>query len=61
MKRFAICLSVVGAALVPAVTVVAPGGAQQPGPPTGTLDLVSREREPTFKFVDNPPLQGVGR
>jgi hypothetical protein len=57
MKRLAICLSVAGAALIAAVTVVAPGGAQQPGPPTGTLDLVTRERESTFKFVDNPPLR----
>jgi hypothetical protein len=57
MTRLAVCLSVACAALVTAVAVVATSGARQAGPPTGTLDLVIRQRESTFKFVDNPPLR----
>ena len=57
MKRFAICLSVACAGLVTAVAVVATSGAQQPGPPTGTLDFVVPQRGSKFKFVDNPPLR----
>jgi hypothetical protein len=57
MKPLAISIGVACAALVTAVAVVATSGAQQPGPPTGTLDLVNRERESAFKFVDNPPLR----
>jgi hypothetical protein len=34
---------------------VGSSGAQQPGPPTGTLELVSLDRETRFAFVDNPP------
>ena len=56
MKRLAILLSVACAALVTVVALVTTSGAQQPGPPTRTLDLVTRQRESTFKFVDNPPL-----
>jgi hypothetical protein len=57
MKPLTICISVACAALVTAVAVVATSGAQQPGPPTGALDLVNRQREAAFKFVDNPPLR----
>jgi hypothetical protein len=57
VKRLAICLSVACAGLVTAVAVVATSGAQQSGPPTGTLDFVVPERGSKFKFVDNPPLR----
>jgi Dirigent-like protein len=57
MNRLVILLSAACAALLTAIAVVATSGAQQPAPPTGTLDLVIRQRESTFKFVDNPPLR----
>jgi hypothetical protein len=57
MRSLIICISAACAALVAAALVVATSGAQQPGPPTGTLDLVNRQGESAFKFVDNPPLR----
>jgi hypothetical protein len=57
MKRQAAVLSAALAVAVVGVAVVS-SNAQQPGPPTGTLDLVQRGRESTFKFVDNPPRSG---
>jgi hypothetical protein len=57
MKRLAISLGVACAALVAAVAVVGTSGAQQVGPPTGTLDLVTPQRGSKFRFVDNPPLR----
>lgn len=35
--------------------------AQQPGPPTGTLQLVQRDRDARFHFIDVPPRQGPRR
>jgi hypothetical protein len=35
--------------------------AQQPGPPTGTLQLMQRDRDTTFRFIDVPPRQGERR
>jgi hypothetical protein len=35
--------------------------AQQPGPPTGTLQLGQRDRDTTFRFIDVPPRQGERR
>ena len=37
---------------------VAGTDAQQPGPPTGTLELVQRDREARFRLIDVPPRQG---
>jgi hypothetical protein len=34
------------------------GSAQAPSPPTGTLQLVQRDRETRFRFLDVAPLQG---
>jgi hypothetical protein len=36
-------------------------GAQQPGPPTGTLELVQRDREVRFQLIDVPPRGGERR
>ena len=55
MTRFTLCVSIACAALIGVVAVVATSGAQTPGPPTGALELVLRERDASFKFVDNPP------
>jgi hypothetical protein len=57
MKRQAAVLSAALAVTVVGLAV-ATSNAQQPGPPTGTLDLIQRGREATFKFVDNPPRGG---
>jgi hypothetical protein len=57
MKRQAAVLSAALAVVVVGIAVVS-SNAQPPGPPTGTLDLVQRGRESTFKFVDNPPRSG---
>ena len=32
--------------------------AQQPSPPTGTLELVQRDRDVSFRPIDVPPFQG---
>ena len=57
MTRLTLCVSVACAALVGVVAVVATTGAQAPGPPTGALELILRERDSRFEFVDNPPLR----
>jgi hypothetical protein len=55
VQRLALIITAALAALVGVVALVANSGAQQPGPPTGTLELVSLNRETQFAFVDNPP------
>ena len=55
MHRPAVITVAAGAAIAGVVALVASSGAQQPGPPTGTLEVVSLERETRFSFVDNPP------
>jgi Dirigent-like protein len=55
MQRLALIITAVFAAILGVVAVVGNSGAQQPGPPTGTLELVSLNRETQFVFVDNPP------
>jgi hypothetical protein len=57
MERLAV-ITVACAAIIGAVAFVGSSGAQQSGPPTGTLELVSRDRETRFKFVDHPPRSG---
>lgn len=57
MQRLTL-ITVACAAIIGAVAFVGSSGAQQPGPPTGTLELVSLDRETHFKFVDNPPRSG---
>jgi hypothetical protein len=42
-----------------ATVVVGGAEAQQPSPPTGTLQLVQRERDSRFHFIDVPPLRGA--
>jgi hypothetical protein len=54
MKRQAAVLSAALAVAVVGLAVVN-SNAQQPGPPTGTLELVGLNREARFKFVDTPP------
>jgi hypothetical protein len=54
MRRLVISIGVACAALV-AVAAVAVSSGAQGAPPAGTLDLVSRDRESSFKFVDNAP------
>jgi Dirigent-like protein len=55
MKRLALVITAACAAIIGVAALVAGSGAQQPGPPTGTLELMSRDRETRFTFVDNPP------
>jgi hypothetical protein len=55
MQRLALIITVTCAVIVGVVALVGSSGAQQPGPPTGTLELVSREGETRFAFVDNLP------
>jgi hypothetical protein len=55
MKRIALSVAAVCAAIVTVVALVGTSGAQQPAPPTGTLELVTLDRETDFTFVDNPP------
>jgi hypothetical protein len=55
MTRLALIVTAACAAIVTVAAVVGSSGAQQPGPPTGTLKVVSLDRETRFKFVDNPP------
>jgi Dirigent-like protein len=55
MQRLALITTAACAAIVSVVALVGSSGAQQPGPPTGTLELVSLDRETRFAFVDNPP------
>jgi hypothetical protein len=55
MQRLALITIAACAAIVTVVALVSSSGAQQPGPPTGTLELVSLDRETRFAFVDNPP------
>ena len=57
MKRQAAVLSAALAVVVVGIAVVS-SNAQQPGPPTGTLELVQRGRESTFKHIDHPPRGG---
>ena len=42
-------------------TAVAGTEAQQPGPPTGTLQLIQRDRDARFRFIDVPPVRGDRR
>ena len=51
-------ITVACAAIIGVVAFVGSSVAQQPSPPTGTLELVQLSRETRFKFVDNPPRSG---
>lgn len=55
MKRLAVIITAACAAIISAAALVVSSGAQQPGPPTGTFELVGLDREASFKFVDTPP------
>jgi hypothetical protein len=55
MQRLALIITAVCAAIVGVVALVGSSGAQQPGPPTGTLELVTLDRETGFAVVNNPP------
>jgi hypothetical protein len=55
MRRLALILSAACAAIVGVAALVGSSGAQQPVPPTGTLELVALDREGAFKFIDTPP------
>jgi hypothetical protein len=55
MQRLALIIAAVCAGIVSVVALVGSSGAQPPGPPTGTLELVSLERETRLAVVDNPP------
>jgi hypothetical protein len=55
MRRLAPILTAACAAIVGAVAIVGNSGAQQPGPPTGTLEFVALDRESRFEFIDRPP------
>ena len=56
----ALIVTAAGAAII-STAVVGSSGAQQPGPPIGTLELVTRDRETRFTFVDNPPRRREAR
>jgi hypothetical protein len=55
VKRLVLIISAACAATVSAAALVGTSGAQLPAPPTGTLELVSLDRETRFKYIDNPP------
>lgn len=55
MQRLALIITAACAAILGAAAIVGSSGAQPPGPPTGTLELVSLDRETRFKFIDNAP------
>jgi hypothetical protein len=55
MQRLVLIITAACAAIISAAVLGGNSGAQQPGPPTGTLELVTLDRETRFKFVDNPP------
>jgi hypothetical protein len=55
MNRLALIITAACMAIISAAVLVVRSDAQEPGPPTGTLELVSLERETRFTFVDNPP------
>jgi hypothetical protein len=55
MQRLVLIVTAACAAIISAAVLGGSSGAQQPGPPTGTLELVTLDRETRFKFVDNPP------
>lgn len=59
MQRVALIITAACAAIIGVVALVGSSGAQQPGPPTGTLELVSLERETRFAVVNNPPRRLV--
>lgn len=62
MNRRALAVaSCVGCAGLAGSLLVTAGGAQQQTAPTGTLELVTLDREDFFRFVDNPPRQGERR
>jgi hypothetical protein len=60
MKRQVAVLSVALAVTVVGFAVVS-SNAQQPGPPTGTLQLVALSEDNRFTFVNNPLKQGKRR
>jgi hypothetical protein len=55
MKRLALVVTAALAAIAGLAAVGGSSGAQPPAPPTGTLELLSLDRETRFKFVDTPP------
>jgi len=55
MKRLAVIVTAACAAIIGASILVVSSGAQQPGPPTGTFELVGQDREGSFKYIDTPP------
>jgi hypothetical protein len=55
MQRLALIITAGCVAIVGVVALVGSSGAQQTGPPTGTLELLTLDRETRFAFVDNPP------
>ena len=58
MRRLSLRITATALALVTVVAV--PAGttaAQTPGPPTGTREFVSLDRETRFRFVDNRPFR----
>ena len=60
MKRQVAVLSAALAVTVVGLAVVS-SNAQQPGAPTGTLQLVALPKDNRFTFVNNPPKQGPRR
>jgi hypothetical protein len=55
MQRLALIITAACAAIVGVVALVGSSGAQQPGPPAGTLELVTLDRETRSAVVNNPP------
>ena len=55
MKQLALIIAAACTATISAAVLVVRSDAQELGPPTGTLELVSLDRETRFTFVDNPP------
>src|SRR3954454_3620678 len=60
-RRFKAAAVACGILATAGLTTAVVGAAQPQGPPTGTLQLLQRNREANFRFIDVPPLQGVRR
>jgi hypothetical protein len=59
MQRLALIITAVCVAIVGVVALVGSSGAQPPGPPRGTLELVSLDRETRSAVVNNPPRRRI--
>jgi hypothetical protein len=58
MKRVTTAAVACGLFATGGLAIAGSTAAQEPTPPTGTLQLMQRDRETRFHFIDVPPRQG---